>query len=153
MTDWFIWNGERSTDYGIHVSEQPPITIPKERSTQITVPGRPGSLTFLEGLDVYDEMLLTVNCWISEPTQIPAIAAWLKGSGTVSFASRPGWFFCARVSNQIAFEKILRSNPHRSFSIIFRCQPFWYMNNVSDHVILGGEDNTTNPAASIRSRR
>ena len=44
------------------------ITIPKERSTQITVPGRPGSLTFLEGLDVYDEMLLTVNCWISEPT-------------------------------------------------------------------------------------
>ena len=147
MKDWFEWNNVRCTTYGIHVSEQPPITIPKERSTQITVPGRPGTLNFLEGLDVYDEMLLTVNCWISDPTQIPAIAAWLKGSGTVRFASRPGGFYYARVSNQIAFEKIMRGRPHRSFSIIFRCQPFWYMDNVSDTVLLGGDGDITNPGS------
>ena len=54
------------------------VTIPLERSTQTTVPGRPGSLTQLEGDDVYDDMILTATCFIADPEQIPVIAAWLK---------------------------------------------------------------------------
>ena len=48
MNDWFSWNGKKSTEYGIHVLEQPPITIPAERATFTNIPGRPGSLTTLE---------------------------------------------------------------------------------------------------------
>ena len=55
MQDYFLWNGVDCRTYGIHVTEQPPITIPAERSTQTNVPGRPGSLTQLEGEDVYDD--------------------------------------------------------------------------------------------------
>lgn len=80
MQDYFIWNGTDCRDYGIHVTEQPPITIPAERSTQTNVPGRPDSLTQLEGEDVYDDLLLTATCFLSDPAQIPAIAAWLKGA-------------------------------------------------------------------------
>ena len=80
MQDYFLWNGVDCRTYGIHVTEQPPITIPAERSTQTNVPGRPGSLTQLEGEDVYDDMILTATCFISDPAQIPAIAAW-KSSG------------------------------------------------------------------------
>ena len=43
MTDWFEWNGKKCTDFGIHVSEHPPITLPAERSTFTNVPGRSGS--------------------------------------------------------------------------------------------------------------
>ena len=64
MQDYFLWNGMDCRQYGIHVSEQPPITIPAERSTQTNVPGRPGSLTQLEGEDVYDDMILTATCFI-----------------------------------------------------------------------------------------
>ena len=53
MKDWFEWNGVRCTDHGIYVLEQPPPTIPKERVTYTDIPGRPGSLTTLEGDDVY----------------------------------------------------------------------------------------------------
>ena len=81
MQDYFLWNGVDCRQYGIHVTEQPPVTIPLERSTQTNVPGRPGSLTQLEGEDIYDDMILTATCFISDPAQIPAIAAWLKGSG------------------------------------------------------------------------
>lgn len=28
MNDWFEWNGKRCTEYGIHVLEQPPLTLP-----------------------------------------------------------------------------------------------------------------------------
>ncbi len=143
--DYFIWNGVDCRNYGIHVSEQPPITIPQERSTQTTVPGRPGSLTTLEGKDVYDDLVLTAECFISDPTQIPAIAGWLKGSGTVTFANRLGGHYNARIANQIPFEKVLKGNPHCTFAINFRCYPFWYQDGVSSITITASGSTITNP--------
>ena len=147
MTDYFIWNGVDCRTKGIHVSELPPITIPLERSKQTNVPGRPGSLTQLEGDDVYDDMILTATCFISDPAQIPAIAAWLKGKGTVTFANRNGGHYNARIANQIPFEKVLRGNPHCSFAVNFRCYPFWYQENVSDVTITTSGDTITNPGS------
>ena len=86
MNDWFEWNGKRCTEYGIHVSEQPPLTLPAERVTFTDVPGRSGSLTTLEGEDVYEDMVLTAQCFIQSSARVPEIAAWLRGSGTVTFA-------------------------------------------------------------------
>lgn len=147
MNDYFLWNGVDCRRHGIHVTEQPPITIPAERSTQTNVPGRPGSLTQLEGEDVYDDMILTAICFVADPAQIPAIAAWLKGKGTVTFANRTGGHYKARVANQIPFEKVLRGNPHCSFAVNFRCFPFWYQGNVADITITSSGSTLTNPGS------
>lgn len=147
MNDWFEWNGRRCTEYGIHVSEQPPLTIPSERATFTNVPGRSGSLTTLEGDDVYDDLLLTADWFISDPARIPDIAAWLKGSGTVTFANRQGGFYHARIVNQIPFEKILRGNPHRAFAINFRCKPFWYQAGVEPITLTTSGTFITNPGS------
>ena len=147
MMDWFEWNGVRCTQYGIHVLEQPPVTIPSERVTFTDVPGRSGSLTQLEGDDVYDDMVLTATCLITDPSRIPKIAAWLRGSGTVTFANRQGGFYHARVVNQIPFEKILRGNPHRSFAINFRCKPFWYLSDVGLITLTTSGTFITNPGS------
>ena len=74
MNDWFEWNGVRCTESGIYVSDQPSITMQQERSTQTKIPGRPGSLTTLEGDDIYDDLTLTATCFIRDPALIPAIA-------------------------------------------------------------------------------
>lgn len=147
MNDWFLWKGQKCTELGIHVSEQPPITIPSERATFTNVPGRSGSLTTLEGDDVYDDLLLTATCFISDPSRIPEIAAWLRGSGTVTFANRQGGFYHARIVNQISFEKILRGNPHRSFAVNFRCKPFWYANDVQPITLTTSGTFVTNPGS------
>ena len=148
MNDWFEWNGVRCTEYGIYVSEQPPITIPQERSTQTKIPGRPGSLITLEGDDVYDDLTLTATCFIRDPALIPSIAAWLKGGGTVTFANRPGGFYHARIANQIPFEKILRGNPHCSFAVNFRCSPpFWYVSNPGEVTITTSSYVLVNPGS------
>ena len=147
MNDWFEWNGVRCTEYGIHVLEQPPLTVPSERVTFTDVPGRSGSLTTLEGDDVYDDMVLTATCLIADPERIPEIATWLKGSGRVTFANREGGFYYARVVNQIPFEKVLRGNPHCSFAVNFRCFPFWYKDNVSDVTITTSGGTITNPGS------
>lgn len=148
MNDWFEWNGTRCMEYGIFVSEQPSITIPQERSTQTKIPGRPGSLTTLEGDDVYDDLTLTTTCFIRDPVLIPAIAGWLKGGGTVTFANRPGGFYNARIANQIPFEKILRGNPHCSFAVNFRCSPpFWYVSNPDEVTIATSSYVLVNPGS------
>ena len=145
MNDWFLWKGQRCTAYGIHVLEQPPITIPAERATFTNVPGRPGSLTTLEGDDVYDDLILTAQCMISDLSNIRTIASYLKGSWKVAFANRPGGFYSARIVNQIPFEKILRGNPHRSFAVNFRCKPFWYQENVPTITLVDSGKFITNP--------
>ena len=148
MNDYFIWNGTRCTEHGIYVSEQPPITVPKERSKQTTIPGRPGTLTTLEGEDVYEDLTLTATCVVRDPARIPEIAAWLKGSGTVTFANRPGGFYHAWIANQIPFEKILRGNPHCSFAVNFRCSPpFWYIDNVEDVTVTTSSYVLVNPGS------
>ncbi len=147
MNDWFEWNGVRCTEYGIHVSKQPAFTTPSERVTYTNVPGRPGSLTTLEGEDVYDDLVLTATCFLSDPLQIPAIAAWLKGSGTVTFANRQGGLYNTRIANQISFEKILRGNPHHEFTINFRCKPFWYAENVEPITLTESGTFITNPGS------
>jgi phage-related protein len=145
LNDWFSWNGVRCTEYGIHVSEQPHMTIPAERATFTNVPGRSGSLTTLEGDDVYDDLILTATCFVQDVNRIPEIAAWLKGGGKVTFANRPGGFYHARIVNQISFEKILRGNPHRSFAVNFRCKPFWYAENVEPITLTVSGGTITNP--------
>ncbi len=132
MNDWFSWNGKKCTEYGIHVLEQPPVTRPSERVTFTDVPGRSGSLTLLQGDDVYDDLTLTAVCIISDTSRIPEICTWLRGSGKIVFANRQGGFYEGRVVNQIPFEKILRGNPHLRFAVNFRCKPFWYQENVPE---------------------
>jgi len=128
---------------GVHVLEQPPPTMPNERVTFTSIPGRSGSLTTLEGDNVYDDLVLTATCIIAEPDRIPDVCAWLRGSGTVTFANRDGGFYYARVINQIPFEKILRGNPHRTFAVNFRCKPFWYQSDVAPQNIQPASGSTS----------
>lgn len=147
MNDWFEWNGKRCTEYGIRVSEQPPLTLPAERVTFTDVPGRCGSLTTLEGEDVYEDMVLTAQCFIQSGARVPEIAAWLRGSGIVIFANRPEGYYEARIINQIPFEKILRGNPHLAFAVNFRCKPFWYLKAVVPITLTQSGSFISNPGS------
>ena len=145
LKNWFTWNGVNCLQYGFYVTELPPHTIPSERVAHTNVPGRAGSLTTLEGDYVYDDIVLSCTCVISDPSKIPAIAGWLQGSGTVTFANRQGGFYYARITNQIEFEKILRGNPHRSFAVTFRCHPFWYESDTANITITASGSTFNNP--------
>ena len=146
MRDWFEWNGVRCTDYGIRVTELPPITLPSERVSFVDVPGRSGSLTKTEGDDVYEDLLLTATCIVQNTERLDEIVAYLKGSGKVSFANREEGFYEARIVNQIPFDVILRGNPHRRFAVNFRCKPLFYLDD-SPTYSLTRSTFLTNPGA------
>lgn len=65
--DWFEWNGAKCTNYGMHVLQQPSYIRPAERVEYKEIPGRAGSLTLLEGEDVYDDISLACTCVIDDP--------------------------------------------------------------------------------------
>ncbi len=148
MNSWFTWKGHKCTEYGIHVTQQPEIIRPAERATFTSVPGRSGTLTTLEGADVYDDFLLTVECVILETSQLDTILAWLKGSDKITFANRQGGFYFARIVNQISLEQILRGNPHRRFTVTFRCQPFFYLSGISN-ITVTASDTYVNNVGSV----
>lgn len=145
MNDWFEWNEVRCTEYGIHVLEQPVLTLPNERVTFVDVPGRSGSLTVLEGDAVYDDLVLTAQCMVENLERYEEIASYLRGSGHVTFANRPEGYYEARIVNQIPFEKILRGNPHRTFTVNFRCKPFWYAESAPAITVTQSSSFVTNP--------
>lgn len=153
--DWFQWNGVKCTEYGMHVLEQPTYLRPKERIDYETIPGRSGSLALAEGDDIFDDLQLTCKCVIDDSygteddvrfDRLQRISAWLRGSGEIVFASRPEGFYKARISNQLRFERILRGHPHRTFSVEFRCQPFFYPSGGNTPITVGSDPlRLTNP--------
>ncbi len=145
MQDWFEWNGICCTTYGIHITEQPSIIRASERATFTNVPARSGSLTTLEADDVYDDFILPMECAVRDMSRIHEIGAWLKGAGTLRLAARPGGFFYARVANQIEFAKVLRNHENRTFTVNFRCQPFWYAEAVQPITLTASGGTITNP--------
>ena len=151
MNDFFIWKGRNCREYGIHVTEQPQLTIPEERVTFTDVPGRSGSMTQVEGIDVYNDLTLTTTCFVADTLRVNEIAAWLKGAGTVTFANRQGGFYYARIVNQIPFERILRGHNNCSFAVNFRCKPFWYEENPETITLTAAANIVTNPG-NVHSR-
>lgn len=147
MNDWFTWKGKRCTEYGIRVIRQPDYVRPQERVTFTSVPGRSGSLTILEGQDVYDDLLVSVECILLDLTRLNEITQWLKGADKVTFATRQGGFFYAHVVNQIAFEQVMRGKPHRRFAVNFRCQPFFYLSDIPAITVITSGSYVNNPGS------
>lgn len=126
MADWFDFAGTRSTTHGVYVQDFPPLTLPEERAKFETVPGRSGSLTLLEGDAVYDDIVLSIDCFVRDLSQLDAITAWLRGSGNLVLGNMPDRYYKARCVNQIELTKLLRGHQHRTFAAVFRCQPYRY---------------------------
>lgn len=146
MLPYFIFNTYDSRDKYVVVNEYPSQTKPKAKVKELVVPGRGGALNISEGLDVYDNLVLTCQCTALPTADIETISAWLNGAGTLVFGNALTRAYKARVDAQISFDKILRGWAHRSFVIPFVCQPGRYVYpEVTDSVFTETDKTITNP--------
>lgn len=126
MNDWFAFGGKNCTDFGIWVTELPPVTIPKERVTFDTVTGRSGTLARTEGKDIYDDSTLTIKCCLRDDADIAGAVNWLKGEGWLYLPNRPGMCAKARVCNMIELSRVIPGVRFHEFAVQMRVQPGWY---------------------------
>lgn len=121
---YFIWKGTDSRTMNIRVRNRMPIIRPQERVNHITIPGRTGELTQLEGEDIYESYIQTANVTVEGAENVPAAEAWLRGEGLVTFDSQPELQQKARVINAVTFNKLSRNLDLWQGDIQFYCDPF-----------------------------
>ena len=126
MADWFQFKDIRSTTLGVYVITFPPTTLAEERVEFVDVPGRSGSLAVTQGEDVFEDVTLEVECYIKDMGSLKSISAWLRGGGELVLGNMLGFYYRARVVNQIEMNKIVRGRTSRIFSAVFRCEPYRY---------------------------
>lgn len=119
---YFVWKGVDSRTMSIWVQQYPPIVRPPERYETVTIPGRPGALTMLEGSDVYDPYVREMKIMPKPGADIYQIMRWLTGSGAVVFGHEPNRSQQARIYDEVDFQKEFAQQ--RSAVLRFLCDPF-----------------------------
>lgn len=104
---YFVWNGVDSRTMGVIVVKPPPMVYPAERVETVNIPGRSGYLTRTEGEAVYNGYLKTVTIGNKRNADARAIAAWLRGSGTLVFSSEPDFVYEARVIKEASLDRAM----------------------------------------------
>lgn len=123
MIYYFSWNGVSCRTKGIRMKSMQEIVKPEERVEHITIPGRAGDLTVLEGDDIYNAYIQTVDLIVDNEADVRAAEKWLRGDGYITFSGQPTLKQKARVINAVNFEKHSRNTAWWEGQVQFYCQP------------------------------
>ncbi len=120
MEHYLIFKSVNTLDLGLHMAEALPKVSPSPRYTNITVPGRDGTLTSWDG--TYDVMSSTANFTVNDLTYLSEICALFKGSGDLISSLELEKKYSAKVKTQGDFSRIIRQ--WHKFDVEFELQPF-----------------------------
>lgn len=119
---YFIWKGIDSRAMRVWVQKHPPIDRPPMRYQSVTIPGRPGSLTLVEGADIYEPYVREMTIMPKPNADIHAIVRWLTGSSYVVFGHEENRIQKARIYDEISL--VRQFADQRSAVVRFLCDPF-----------------------------
>lgn len=120
---WFVWKNKNSySDFGLWINKLPSVVRASERYNEIEIPGRAGTLTILEGDDIYKNYVK--KCVVIAPNthNIQPILSWLRGSGEVSFSNERDMVYDARIVSEVSFDRI--GNSLLQATVQFLVKPF-----------------------------
>ena len=128
---YFIWKGFDCRAMGVKLSGPFPIIRPEERVKHITIPGRSGDLTDLEGEDIYNSYIQTGTILVHGWSNVRKVYDWLRGSGYVTFSGEPDRKQEARVIGAITLDKHSYNLDWWTGEVQFYCQPLKELLNES----------------------
>lgn len=152
MKHMFIWNNKNSDAMGLWIAKMPEPTRAPERVETINIPGRAGSLTLLEGDDVYDSYLkeIVVQTRRGNP-RIQEIMEWLRGESSLILSNEASFSYKARISGKVQFDRI--SNDLMQAKIPFFVEPFKRSRHPeSDRITVVSSGSTIKNPGNIASK-
>lgn len=120
---YFIWNGTDSREMGIILRHAAPIVRAEERVRHVIIPGLSGDLTEIEGENIYNAYIQTVEMSVKGAAQVRNVFRWLRGGGYVTFSGEPDRRQQARVIGAVTLDKASRNLDYWAGSAQFYCQP------------------------------
>lgn len=124
---WFTFKGVDSREMGVIVTAMPETVRAERRIESITVAGRNGSLHTDEG--VYESYDRTMECALIKRAKLDEVAAWLVGSGEMTFSTEPDKVYRVTIANKISIAQMMRV--FQKFQVILDTQPFKYSVNAA----------------------
>ena len=120
---YFIWNGRDCRSMGVR--QQGPVAIvrPEERVNHVTIPGRSGDLTDLEGENIYNSYIQTATILVMGGYRVREIYRWLRGAGEVTFSGEPDRKQQARIIGAVTLNKHSYNLDWWVGEVQFYCQP------------------------------
>lgn len=104
---WFLWKGKNSLDdFGVWISKLPSRVRSEERHDEIEIPGRPGTLTMLEGEDVYSAYQSEMTITVRNTINIDPIIEWLRGSSELCLYDDSSKCYDARITDRVEFKRV-----------------------------------------------
>ena len=119
---YFIWNGIDSRTMGLMVGQLPPLQRAEERVEQVTIPGKPGAVTFIEGDYIYEAVRKDCKVYAKNEEDYRKCFKWLQGTGKVIFSNEPDRVYTGRISSAVVFQRY--DNSLRTATISFICEPY-----------------------------
>ena len=120
---YFIWKNVDCRAMGVRLSAPAAIIRPEERVDHVTIPGRNGDLTMLEGENIYNSYIQTVTIMAHGAARIRQIFAWLRGAGYVTFSGEPDKKQEARIIGAITLPRHSYNLDWWEGEVQFYCQP------------------------------
>ena len=121
-TSWFEFNGKKSTDMDVRLTDVHLFSRGEARGEQKTVAGRSGYVWLGDGATEAFEIKRTCR---APSTRLRQISAWLSGAGGLRFSQEENAMYDARVVKAIEYKRVIPGmNPLFEFSVTFSCQPF-----------------------------
>lgn len=101
---YFLFNNVDSRTKGVRVISYPPILRANLRATTVSIPGRAGELTQLEGTDIYEPYTRAMSIAVPA-TSLQTALNWLRGSGTFVAGNESGYKYNVRLDAQLQVDK------------------------------------------------
>ena len=125
---YFIWKGIDCRAMGVKLQGPVAIVRPEERVEHITIPGRSGDMTQLEGDPEEDELIFnsyiqTVTIMVQGWSRVREVYKWLRGAGYVTFHGEPDRRQKARIIGAVTLNKHSRNLDWWVGEVQFYCQP------------------------------
>ena len=147
---FFIWKGIDCRAMGI-ISDPFPIIRPEERVEHITIPGRSGDLTSLEGENIFNSYIQTGTIKVHSGARVRRIYDWLRGDGFVTFHGEPDRKQSARVIGAITLSRHSRNLDWWEGDVQFYCQPLKQLLQ-EETVTITSSGSTVRNRGDVRSR-
>ena len=106
---------------GLIVSELPPVSKPKMRTTVTKIDGRDGDIIDYLGYESYTK---TIKIGLSKDFNIDEIINFFNGEGDLIFSNESDKVYKAQILDQIDFERLIK---FKTATIKFYVQPYKYL--------------------------
>ena len=146
---YFVFNGVDSRTKGVRVISYPPILRANLRATTVTLPGRAGELTQLEGTDIYEPYTRAMSIAVPA-TSLQTALNWMRGSGTLVLGNESGYQYNVRLDAQLQMDKHYPGMFSGSLQI--RTEPFKRSTASASNIEVTSSGTTVNNPGNVPAK-